>query len=285
MALYLRGGPSLTINPPIGVSEALSLAGSDWLWAVTGIYLVSFLSLLVLCFTTRESDRVFHYLLTLSNLIGAVIYYAEASDLGWSAVGTAHEVSFGSSHQVFYTKYVNWAVAFPAAALALGLLCGVSWTTIFTNIVSCWTWVLTYLAAAYVTSSYKWGFFAFGTFCWIILAMSTLNESREAAQRLGITRDYMILSGWLNLIWLLYPIVFGLTDGTNAISVTSGFIFIGILDVLMMPIWSVAFILLARNWDYGKLHLALSEHRFNSEDDISSKSNAVATNSEAAPSV
>lgn len=54
--------------------------------------------MLVPCFASRESDRVFHYLYTLTILVGAVVYYAEAFDLGWSAV---------ESHQVFFVRYVN----------------------------------------------------------------------------------------------------------------------------------------------------------------------------------
>ncbi|KAI3317057.1 family A G protein-coupled receptor-like protein [Xylariaceae sp. AK1471] len=285
MSLYLRGNDALINNPPTGVGEALSLVGSDWLWAVTGIYLVSFFGLFVLCFSARESDSVFHYLLTLSIFTGAIVYYTEASDLGWSMVGPVDHVGSNSTHQLFYAKYVNWVVAFPSAALALGLLSGVSWTTIFTNIAFCWIWVLTYLAAAYTTSTYKWGFFAFGTFCWLILAMSTLNESREAAQRLGVVRDYMMLSGWANLIWFLYPNAFRLTNSAHVISITNGFIFVGILDVLIMPAWSIAFLLLARNWDYGELRLAFTEHRFDPQGDRSLKGSITAAAGEATASV
>ncbi|KAI1426160.1 family A G protein-coupled receptor-like protein [Xylaria sp. FL1777] len=277
MALLMRGNDALNINPPTGVHEALTVAGSDWLWAVTGVYLVAFFGVLVPCFTSRESDRVFHYLYTLTILIGAVSYYAEASDLGWSAV---------AARQVFFARYVNWAIAFPSAALGLGLLSGISWTTIITNLTCSWVWVITYTAAAYTTTSYKWGFFAFGSFTWLILALSTLNESREAAERLGIARDYTILSVWVNLIWLLYPVAFALTDGANVLSVTGGFIFIGILDILMMPLWSVCFILLSRNWDYKKLHLNFSEHRFDpTEGDDSLKREAGPNTSEPSPSI
>ncbi|KAI1276571.1 family A G protein-coupled receptor-like protein [Xylaria sp. FL0933] len=267
MDLFTRGNDALTINPPVGITEVLTLGGSDWLWAVTGIYLVAFFGVLVPCFTSPESNRVFHYLYTLTILIGAVSYYAAASDLGWSAVG---------AHQVFFVRYVNWAVAFPSAALGLGMLSGVSWVTIITNMTCSWVWGITYAASAYTTTSYKWGFFAFGSFTWLILALSTLNESREAAQRLGIARDYMILSGWANLVWLLYPIAFALSDGAHVLSVTGGFIFIGILDILMMPLWGVCFIILSRNWDYKKLHLNFSEHRFDpTEDDGSLKGEAM----------
>jgi bacteriorhodopsin len=91
--------------------------------------------------------------------------------------------------------------------------------------------------------------------------MSTINESRESAEVLGIGRDYIILSGWVNLLWLLYPIAFGLSDGGNIISVTGGFIFFGVLDVLLLPVVSVGFLILSRKWDFGKLQLDFSEYR------------------------
>lgn len=92
--------------------------------------------------------------------------------------------------------------------------------------------------------------------------MSTLNESREAAGRLGIGRDYMMLAGWANLLWLLYPIAFGLSDGSNTIGVGGGFIFFGILDLLLLPVVSYGFVFLGRKWDWAGLHLAVSEARF-----------------------
>jgi bacteriorhodopsin len=190
-------------------------------------------------------------------LAGAVTYFAQASDLGWSAVEQTDDIS----RQIFYARYINWVISFPALILSLGLLSGISWTTIIVNIFIAWFWVLSYLAAAYTTTSYKWGFIAFGTFAYIILAMSTLNESRESAEVLGIGRDYMILSGWVNLLWLLYPVAFGLSDGGNIINVTSSFIFFGVLDVLLLPVVSIGFFVLSRKWDFVKLQLDFSEYR------------------------
>ncbi|KKY18203.1 putative opsin related protein [Phaeomoniella chlamydospora] len=192
-------------------------------------------------------------------LVGAVTYYAQASDLGWSAVEQVNQFS----RQVFYARYINWAVTFPALVLSLGLLSGISWTTIVLNIFCAWFWVLSYLAAAYTASDYKWGFFGFGTFAYIILVMSTINESRESAEHLGIGRDYLILAGWVNLLWLLYPVAFGLSDGGNIIGVTESFIFFGVLDALLLPVVSVGFLILSRKWDFEKLQLDFSEYRDN----------------------
>jgi len=284
MALLPRGNDALNINPPVGVDIALSDHGSDWLWAVTAFYIISFVSShyfshkgspfkspssayinatpwqfgsLIPSFASHESKRVFHYTLSMGLLVGAVSYFAHASDLGWSAIEQTDHIS----RQIFYGRYINWIISFPALILSLGLLSGISWTTIIANISIAWFWVLSYLAAAYTTTSYKWGFFAFGTFAYIILAMSTLNESRGSAEVLGIGRDYMILSGWVNLLWLLYPVAFGLSDGGNIISVTSSFIFFGVLDVLLLPVVSIGFFVLSRKWDFVKLQLDFSEYR------------------------
>jgi bacteriorhodopsin len=194
-------------------------------------------------------------------LVGAACYFTQASELGRSVVQQADHTDNGITRQIFWAKYVNWVVSFPSLALGLGLLSGVSWTTIVLNIFISWFWVLTYLSAAYTTTVYKWGFFTFGTFSWVILAMSTLNESRESAAVLGIERDYMILSVWTNILWALYPIAFGLSDGGNIIGVTGGFIFFGVLDVLMMPLFTFLFLVLSRTWDWENLNLNFSEYR------------------------
>ncbi|EED23987.1 protein FDD123, putative [Talaromyces stipitatus ATCC 10500] len=257
MEIFPRGNDALNVNPPVGVTEALSQHGSDWLWAVTAIYIVAFFFTLIPCFTTPESDRVFHYLLTMTLLVGSVTYFAQASDLGWISLEDSN-----TTRQIFYARYINWAVLFPSWALALGLLSGVSWTTIILNIFCAWYWVLTYLVCALVSTDYKWGFFTFGTFAYIILAMSTLNESREAAERLGIVRDYMTLSVIVNVLWICYPIAFGLSDGGNVIRVTGGFVFFGVLDVLLGPVACSLFVVMTRKWDYKKLNLAISEARY-----------------------
>jgi bacteriorhodopsin len=207
---------------------------------------------LVPSFTAPENKRVFNYTLSIALLIGATTYFAQAADLGWSDV---------DGNQVSYARYVNWVVTFPALALSLGLLSGISWTTIVLNIVLTWFWPLSYLAAAYTPTSYKWGFFAFGTFAYLILAMSTINECREAAEAIGVGRDYIILAGWTNLLWLLYPIAWGLSDGGHVIDANAGFIFFGVLDALLLPIVGVGFLFFSRHWDFHHLQLDFSDYR------------------------
>ncbi|PYH93869.1 family A G protein-coupled receptor-like protein, partial [Aspergillus ellipticus CBS 707.79] len=240
MDILSRANDALSTNPPTVVIETLSHHGSDFLWAVTAIYILAFLILLTLCFTAPETNRVFHYLYTISLLVGATTYYAQASSLGWTAVPHTQT----HPHQLFYARYINWTISFPSLALALGLLSGVSWTTIICNIALTWLWILAYLAAAFTASSYKWGFFAFGTLAYLILAMSTLNESREAAAKMGVKRDYVLLATWANVLWLCYPVAFAVSDSADVLGVTAGAVFFGVLDVLLMPVLGLGFVVL-----------------------------------------
>jgi bacteriorhodopsin len=91
--------------------------------------------------------------------------------------------------------------------------------------------------------------------------MSTLKKSHEPVEVLGIGHGYIIISCWVNFLWLLCLVTFGLSDGGNIISVTNRFIFFGVLDVLLLPVVSIGFFVLSSRWDFGKLQLDFSEDR------------------------
>lgn len=261
MAILLqRANDALNINRP-GGNEQLTVNGSNWLWAVTAIYIVSFIAFYATTFVARSGEKIFHYLFTIALLVGSISYFAIASDLAYVVIPVVnHKPVANWDRQIFWAEYVNWVVSFPVVTIALGLLSGVSWATIIYNVALAWTWVISYLVGAFTTSNYKWGFYAFGTIAWALLAFSTLFGGTTASRRVGVARDHSILAGWVNLLWLLYPIAWGLSDGGNRIGVTPAYIFFGILDVLLIPILSFTFIFLARRWDYGKLNLAFTRY-------------------------
>lgn len=256
--IYIRND-ALNVNPPAGDTH-LSTGGSDWLWAVTAIYTVCFLGYFALGLKPRHGEKIFHYLFTIALLVGAVAYFAMASDLGFSVVVTSLNRGHAATYQVFFVKYINWVVSFAVVIIALGLLSGVSWATIFFNVALAWTWIITYLCSAYVATSYKWGFYAFGTVAWLLLAVQTLWIGLTSATRVNVRRDYVLMAGWLNLLWLLYPIAFAVSDGGNTISVTKSLVYFGILDVLMIPGLAFVFLFLSRKWDYGHLNLHFTQY-------------------------
>lgn len=126
------------------------------------------------------------------------------------------------------------------------------------------TRILSYLFAAYTNTNYKWGFFALGTFAWLLLAFTTLIESRRSLTHrddFGPARGHhSALSGWVNFLWLNYIIAFAISDGGNIIGVTGSLIYFGILDLLLVPVLAAAFYFLARKWDFGRMNLAFTQY-------------------------
>ena len=80
-------------------------------------------------------------------------------------------------------RFVGWT----PLVLAIGLISGVSWATIIFNIALTWIWVSSWLSGALVATTYKWGFFVFGTFAYFLLAASLLTSGLTTAKRLNIT--------------------------------------------------------------------------------------------------
>jgi len=258
--LLQRSNDALRINPPLGDTHHLSAAGSDWLWAVTAVYTLSLLIVICHAYVARTGEKIFHYLFTISLFAGAVSYFAIASDLGSTPVNVADHLSSPGTRQIFFAKYINWFVGWTPLIIAIGLLSGVSWATIFYNIVLSWSWIVSWLAGALTRSTYKWGFFAYGLLAYFLLAASLLHSGSITARRVGVHRHYFGITGWLVFLWLLYPIAYGLDDGGNEISVTSGFIFFGILDLLTIPLLSFAILILSQKWDYGALNIHFTQY-------------------------
>jgi len=258
MALLLeRSNDALKINPP-GATHALTVHGSDWLWAVTAIYIFSFLIVVGFAYFARSGEKIFHYLFTISLFIGSISYFAMASDIGWTAIKVS-ENSAGT-RQIFYPRYINWFFGWTPLITAIGLISGVSWATIVYNITLSWIWVASWLSGSLVATNYKWGFFAFGTCAYFLLSASLLHSGSITAKRVGIDRHYLAITAWLVFIWLLYPIAYGVDDGGNKISVTSGFVFFGILDLLSIPLLTFGILFLSRSWDYRSLNLYFTQY-------------------------
>jgi len=258
--IFARSNDALNVNPPPANTQHLSVHGSDWLWAVTAVFLLSWLVMFGLLWFARGGERIFHYLFITALAVGSIVYFAQASDLGWSVVSQSNQLQHGALRQIFWAKYILWVVEFPVVIIALGLLSGVSWATIVYNVILSWIWIISYLVGGFTRTNYKWGFFAFGTFAWLALATHTLRDGGVGAKRLGVTRDYSALAGWVNLLWLLYPLAWGLSDGGNVIGVTESFIWYGILDFMMIPVTAWAFYALSRRWDYNRLNIAFTQY-------------------------
>ncbi|KAL2063137.1 hypothetical protein VTL71DRAFT_6209 [Oculimacula yallundae] len=210
-------------------------------------------------FKARAGEKIFHYLFTISLFASSVAYFTMASDLGYDPVEAYHDRSAKDTHQIFYAMYLNWVVGWPPVIIAVCLVSGISWATIIYNIVLAWAWVFSWLFSAVTSSTYKWGYFTFGTFAYFLLAISILGEDIRSGNRYSTGRQYQLISVYLVFIWLLYPIAFGIADGGNLISVTGGAVFFGVLDLLAVPFLAGVMLCLSRAWDYEQLNIKFTQ--------------------------
>jgi bacteriorhodopsin len=66
---------------------------------------------------------------------------------------------------------------------------------------------------------------------------------------------YGYAAGYITFIWLLYPICWGLSEGSNVISVDHEMVFYSILDLFAGPVFIVAFLSAVETVEYDTLGL------------------------------
>ena len=71
---------------------------------------------------------------------------------------------------------------------------------------------------------------------------------REHAARINTGKSYTMLAGFLVLAWMAFPIAWGLSEGSNRLSVTGEMIFYGILDLIAVPIYGTLFLIYSKRF-------------------------------------
>lgn len=106
--LVQRSNNALTANPPVGETH-LTTSSSDWLWAVTALYIIGLLIVVGWAYAARAGEKVFHYLFTISLIVGSIAYFTIAADLGNVAIVVSNDESrYPGSRQISYAKYIYW---------------------------------------------------------------------------------------------------------------------------------------------------------------------------------
>ena len=122
--------------------------------------------------------------------------------------------------------------------------------------------VVTGLVGALTRSSYKWGYFTFGTVAFLFVAWNVTWVARKHAQALGpdVSRTFLICGVWTISLWFLYPIAWGLCEGGNVISPDSEAVFYGILDLLAKPVFGALLLWGHRNIEPAALGLHIRDY-------------------------
>ena len=196
-------------------------------------------------FSKPRSHRLFHYITAGITMVAAIAYFTMGSNLGQVPIQAeflrpdSANVAAAGTREIFYVRYIDWAITTPLLLTDLLLTAGVPAPTILIAILADEIMVVTGLVGALVQSSYKWGYWTFGMFAFFYVVYSLVFIGRSHARALGPnpTRAFNYC-GILTLgVWFLYPIAWGLAEGGNVIHPDSEAIFYGILDVIAKPVF------------------------------------------------
>lgn len=90
-------------------------------------------------------------------------------------------------------------------------------------------------------------------------------HGRKSASHLGsdVVRTYTICGVLTLLIWMLYPIAWGLSEGGNIIAPDSEAVFYGVLDLIAKPVFSI--VLIFGHWNIHPARMGLVLRDYDSE--------------------
>lgn len=238
--MYNRENSALNLNTiSSDIDIHLTTHGSDWLWAVFSVFAlltVGHTAYLGYLFRKGTKNIVVSVPLLVS-IIFTLSYFTYASNLGWTStpvefnhVTTDEELGI---RQIFYVKFVAWFCAFPLVLTMLEYSVGEigldSLFSLLTKVLVMNVFVVNYLIGSLIKSTYKWGYWVFGTFGLLLgivfVGHSLIRSEKKTIFILGLT-------GLQLLIWVLYPVAWGLSEGGNVIQPDSEAVFYGILDLI-----------------------------------------------------
>jgi len=261
------GNHALQINPFVVNGKAVDIhittRGSDWVFAVMSIMGTVFLCILGASFMKPVKNRFFFYTLAIPAFIAMIVNFSIASNLGWTPIDvewrrTGSEVA-GINRQIWYVRYIGWFLIWPILTVAILL------TSVVPTLYILWTCFLTASMAvlatvgALVRSDYKWAYYMFWLFAWLLVGYHLIWLPRKYANTLGLDvfRTHNVSSGLLWGLWGLYPICWGVSEGGNVIPPDSELIFYGVLDCLLIPVLAGYFLWAHWNIDPARLGLTM----------------------------
>ncbi|GAA6057390.1 hypothetical protein JCM3770_000740 [Rhodotorula araucariae] len=115
--------------------------------------------------------------------------------------------------------------------------------------------VISGLLGTLTASLYKWRYFTFGCASLLWISYLLLFTARKSAGQFGSDyhRAYTSSAIFLVTVWMVYPIIWGVSEGGNVITATSEMIAYGILDLLAKPVFLFWHVLSISRLDYPRL--------------------------------
>lgn len=262
IVISLMGNQALSVNPPSGGTIFnLTTNGSNWLWSVFSLMSLSSVVIALLSMRLHPNQRTIHLLNIAILTTASIAYFCMASDLGTAPVAVLQR---GPGYRQFwYVRYIDWVITTPLLLTELLLTAGLPMNIILSTIFADEVMIICGLIGGLVPSEYKWAFYVFGCVAmfWIFWNLISGIKSAENIGGSERRRTYIILISWILALWSIYPVAWGLSEGSNVISVTGEMIFYGILDILTKPVFAALTLFLHRNTERREKDSAVSTIR------------------------
>ncbi|KAK6581775.1 hypothetical protein PZA11_005472 [Diplocarpon coronariae] len=240
--------PIPTVRPDVPVYETVGETGTKTLWVVFVMMFLSSLAFYYLAFRVPVQKRLFHILTALITTFATLSYFAMATGDGHSyahiIVKETHKHTPDTVQhifrQVFWARYIDWAVTTPLLLLDLAFLAGLNGANILVTIVADILMVLLGLFAAFgSTDGQKWGYYAMACVAYLVIVYQLVVPGRRAvAAKDGKTAKlFAAIGGFTLILWTLYPVVWGIGDGARKWSVDAEIVAYAVLDVLAKPVF------------------------------------------------
>lgn len=111
--------------------------------------------------------------------------------------------------QVYWARYVDWAITTPLLLLDLALLAGMNGGSILITIVADLIMILTGLFAAFGAEGtpQKWGWYTIACIAYLVVIWQLVLYGRPAAAAKGgkVGNFFAAIGGFTLVIWTVYP--------------------------------------------------------------------------------
>ncbi|KAI0102788.1 hypothetical protein GGR51DRAFT_279525 [Nemania sp. FL0031] len=240
--------PTVTPDIPIVHEQYSSEVGHKTLWVVCVLMGISSLVFYALAMRAPVQKRLLHTLTAFITTIAFLSYYAMATGTGIDIHTTIikqnklHVITELVKRQVFWARYVDWALTTPLLLLDLSLLAGINGASILVLMFSDVAMILSGLFAAFSRDEAQgWGWYAFACIAYLTIVYQLGYKGRHAvAAKDNKTKMFFgSISLFTLLLWTLYPIVWGVADGARVVNVDGEIIAYAVLDLLAKPVFGL----------------------------------------------
>jgi len=244
-------GPVPTVIPTPPEFQVASADGHRTLWVMFGIMVASSGVFALSSWNVPISRRVYYVITTLMTIIAALSYFAQASGHATSfscvTVRDHHEhvpdTFHESCRQIYWSRYVDWALTTPLLILDLSLLAGIDGGHTLMAIVANVIMVLSGLFSSFgaTGTAQKWGWYTIAcvSYLFVVWHVALHGTRMVSAKGAGVRKLFSSLGLFTFILWTAYPIVWGFADGARKTTVDTEIMTYAVLDALAKPVFGV----------------------------------------------